>query len=119
MRAADVFCLPSIREGCPNVILEALASGRPVVASRVGGIPELAGPENSILVPPSDPEALADALGRALAREWDPEALRGSVAHHTWEDSAGALYQAACEAVALRVADRSHSAPVQRSPSGS
>ena len=41
MAAADVVTLPSWREGTPNVILEALASGRPVVATRVGGIPDV------------------------------------------------------------------------------
>ena len=41
MNAADVFCLPSHREGCPNVILEAMNCGCRVVATAVGGIPEL------------------------------------------------------------------------------
>jgi len=99
MAAADVFCLPSIREGCPNVILEAFASGRPVAATNVGGIPELASPENSILVPPSDAPALADALQQALAREWDPAKLRAGVANFTWETGARALYEAAQSAV--------------------
>ena len=55
----DVFCLPSRREGCPNVVLEALASGRPVVASRVGGVPELLRKDNGLLVPPDRPAELA------------------------------------------------------------
>lgn len=95
MAAADVFCLPSIREGCPNVMLEALASGRPVVATRVGGIPELAREDNALLVPPADPEALAGALTEALSRGWDPAALRQSVAGYSWETSADALITAA------------------------
>src|SRR6185312_8449317 len=63
MSAADVFCLPSHMEGWPNVVLEALASGRGVVATRVGGIPELVTDgKNGVLVPPKDPEALAAGL---------------------------------------------------------
>jgi len=102
MTAADVFCLPSIREGCPNVILEALASGRPVVATRVGGIPELIGDENAILIPPSNPEALAVALQEAFRRPWNPQALSESVSRYSWETSAAALFDAAAEAIALR-----------------
>src|SRR5262249_36781248 len=79
MSACDVFCLPSYAEGCPNVILEALASGRPVVASRVGGIPELLTDKNGGMTPAGDAEALADGLAAALARSWDPEARRGTV----------------------------------------
>src|SRR5947209_3278765 len=60
-RAADVFVLPSRSEGVPNVVLEAMASHTPVVATRVGGIPEVAIPEVCRLVPPDDPAALADA----------------------------------------------------------
>jgi len=83
--ACDVFCLPSRREGCPNVVLEALASGRPVVATAVGGVPELLNPENGILVPSEDPGALARGLEAALGREWEPEALRASVGCLSWE----------------------------------
>jgi len=102
MSAADVFCLPSVREGCPNVMLEALASGRPVVATRVGGIPELARDDNSLLVPPSDPVALGEALSQALSRQWDPETLRASVAGYSWETSAQALLNAAQTALARK-----------------
>lgn len=63
MRAMDVFVLPSIGEGISNTILEAMASGLPVIASRVGGNPELVREEESgILFPAGDQEALAQAL---------------------------------------------------------
>ena len=63
LSASDLFVLPSESEASPNVILEAMAAGLAVVASRVGGIPELVtdGVSGS-LVPPGDPDALADAL---------------------------------------------------------
>lgn len=84
--AGDVFCLPSFMEGCPNVVLEALATGRPVVATRVGGIPEIVRDgETGLLVPPRDPEALAAALAQALARPWDPAAQRASVPYLSWD----------------------------------
>ncbi|HZT44365.1 MAG TPA: glycosyltransferase family 4 protein [Chthonomonadaceae bacterium] len=89
--ACDVYCLPSRREGCPNVILEALASGRPVVASCVGGVPELINAGNGILVPAENPVALAEGLRQALSRSWDPETLRGSVEYLSW-DQAGKGY---------------------------
>ncbi len=73
--ASNLFCLPSHAEGLPNAVIEALASGRPVVASRVGGIPELVDSECGILVPPQNPSALADALSEALARPWDELAI--------------------------------------------
>ena len=61
-RAADVFVLPSRSEGLPTVLLEALASGCPFVASRVGGIPELAHLGPCRLVRPDDPGQLAGAI---------------------------------------------------------
>ena len=66
-RHAAVLCLPSIYEGFPVTILEAMAAGLPVVATRVGGTPELVHDGCGILVPPRDPVALANALSH-LAR---------------------------------------------------
>jgi len=63
----DVVVLPSLEEGFPNAILEAMAAGKPVVATEVGGIPEaVVHGETGLLVPPKDPEALADAILRLL-----------------------------------------------------
>jgi glycosyltransferase involved in cell wall biosynthesis len=76
-RAADVFVLPSLHEPFGIVILEAWAAHRPVVASRVGGIPSFAGDgESALLVPPGDAAALADGVARVLH---DP-ALSGALA---------------------------------------
>jgi len=64
LRALDVFVLPSIAEGISNTILEAMATGLPVIATRVGGNPELVvDGETGRLVPRGDPGALAAALG--------------------------------------------------------
>ncbi len=69
--ASSLVTLPSYMEGCPNVILEALACGRPVVATNVGGIPEIMSDECGRLVPPHDEAALAEALIQVLDRTWD------------------------------------------------
>ena len=70
--AMDVFVLPSLDEGVPMVLLEAMALGTPVVASAVGGIPEIITPRvTGLLVQPGDEQALADAcLELARNREW-------------------------------------------------
>lgn len=60
--AFDVFVLSSRTEGTPIVLLEAIAAGVPVVATAVGGIPDVVGPEEALLVPADDPRALARAI---------------------------------------------------------
>lgn len=65
--AMDVFVLASHTEGLPNALMEAMAMERPVVATSVGGVPELVRPEiDGVLVPPDDPRAIADAVLRLL-----------------------------------------------------
>jgi glycosyltransferase involved in cell wall biosynthesis len=90
--AADVFCLPSLSEGSPNAMVEALCSGRPAVASNVGGIPELISEESGILAPPSNPPALAEALREAFTRSWDQAAI-GNMYRRTWDDMARDTYE--------------------------
>lgn len=104
MAAADALCLPSHREGCPNVVLEALASGRPVVASNVGGVPELLDDRSGVRVPPGDPEALAAGIAEVLDRSWDPQALRASVQFLSWDQYGRTLHRCLTEAVAEHAA---------------
>lgn len=64
---ADAFVLPSASEGSPNVLLEAMAANLPIVATAVGGVPEMVeNNETALLVPPNDPSSIAAAIARIL-----------------------------------------------------
>ena len=92
MGACDILTLPSHHEGTPNVLLEALACGRRVVATRVGGIPDVVHrPELGTLVAVKDVDALARALGDAIATPYDAAAVAALGARGGWDDSAGRL----------------------------
>jgi len=70
LSCCDVGVLASLAEGLPNAILEYMAAGLPVVATRVGGVPEIIEDEvNGLLVPPGDPAALARAILRVLSND--------------------------------------------------
>lgn len=75
MTAADLVTLPSYSEGHPNVLVEALACGRPVVATPVGGIPEVIDPTCGEMVQARDAAALAQGLEQVLSGAWDETAL--------------------------------------------
>ena len=67
---SDIFLLPSLTEGIPKTLYEAMARGVPVIATAVGGIPEIIKDgENGLLVPPANPEALSEALLRLINDE--------------------------------------------------
>ncbi|HEY1255862.1 MAG TPA: glycosyltransferase [Terracidiphilus sp.] len=92
MTASDLITLPSYMEGCPNVVLEALACGRPVVATRVGGIPEILNNASGELVPPRDSSALAQALASVLDRSWVAETVSAQ-GGRSWEAVASELLE--------------------------
>lgn len=86
LRHADLLCVPSNNEGVPNVIREAFASGTPVVATKVGGIPEVL--ENDSLgrlVPPQDPVAMAKAIAEFADLPVDRAAIRRHAEGFSWE----------------------------------
>lgn len=88
--AVDVFCLPSLNEGCPNVVFEALACGVKVVASNVGGVPDIIDTsEKGWLARPKDSVDLARCLNVAL----HTPALAGRVQTITWDESARQILQ--------------------------
>jgi teichuronic acid biosynthesis glycosyltransferase TuaC len=98
INAADVLTLPSWSEGYPNVVVEGVACGRPVVATDVGGTREILHADNGILVPPKNAEALARALRQALDQPWDRPAIAAAMSR-TWDDVAVETL-AVCERVA-------------------
>ncbi len=81
LAAADLFVLPSLTEALPTVVAEAMAAGLPVVATRVGGTPEMVDSDTGILVEPDDPAALARAVRLLLENRPDATArgARGRV----------------------------------------
>ncbi len=92
MNACNVLVSTSRYESFGLVLLEALACGTPVVASRVGGIPDLVRDgEQGILVPPGDPSSLARAIAQALDRAWDRHALRRHAEAYSWGRVAGEI----------------------------
>jgi len=84
MHGIDVFVLPSLTEGTPNAIIEAMAHAKPIIATAVGGVPDVVNDEVGILVPPDDGEALAAAMVR-LAANADLRRRMGLAARKRYE----------------------------------
>jgi teichuronic acid biosynthesis glycosyltransferase TuaC len=99
--ACDLLCLPSHSEGCPNVVIEALSCGRPVIGTDVGGIPALVDERSGILVPPRDAPKLAGAICEGLHRKWNEKEIAARTSR-SWDDVADETYSVCLEVLAER-----------------
>jgi len=86
LSAADVFCLPSSLEGWPNVVHEASACGAPVVATKVGGVPDMLPSEKyGFVIPVGNQDALDSALIQALHKTWDRDTISAWGRARSWK----------------------------------
>jgi len=89
---AKALCLPSYNEGVPNVVLESMAAGTPVLATNVGGIPEVV--DESIcgkLIPPKDVNAVANGLNELLTGQFSRDKIKLHAAKFTWQKNKNQL----------------------------
>jgi teichuronic acid biosynthesis glycosyltransferase TuaC len=94
MRAADLLCIPSENEGVPNVAFEAMGCGLPIVATRVGGIPEILDqPFLGELVEPGDQQGLAEAMTRVLSTNLSRERITQHAGRFSWVNTSAAYLE--------------------------
>ena len=89
LNSADIFVLPSLNEGNPTVMFEALSLGLPFVGTDVGGIPEIiTSDEYGLLVKPSNSQQLTEKIITALERDWNTQKIRKYAEQFTWKNIA-------------------------------
>jgi glycosyltransferase involved in cell wall biosynthesis len=91
--AANCFCLASEREGWPNVVMESLACGTPIVATSVGGIPEILSRNSTGILTDRSVNDISNKLGRALQSSWNPDEIVKYAKQYTWNRSARSVLQ--------------------------
>jgi teichuronic acid biosynthesis glycosyltransferase TuaC len=89
LRAADMFVLPTRREGCCNAVLEALSTGVPVITTPAGDNTKfIVNGKNGFIVPHESSDAISEAIAKSWDHPWDPQAISESIRSHTWEGTA-------------------------------
>ena len=88
IKKCKALCLPSYNEGVPNVVLESLACGKPVLVSKVGGIPEIVNEECAVSVNAGDILSISAGLCEIEARSWNTKFISHNSPHTSWESNA-------------------------------
>lgn len=88
IKDCKALCLPSYNEGVPNVVLESLSCGKPVLVSKVGGIPEIVNEKNSVFVNVGDIQSISTGLLCLQHKTWDVELIASSSTCISWEENA-------------------------------
>jgi len=102
MSAVDLLCLASTREGWPNVVHEALGCGTPVVATDIGGVPDMLPSEQyGFIVPAENQVALEDAIARAIDKSWDRAAISAWGQSRSWDHVAREVLAEMAEAIGV------------------
>ena len=87
MNACDIFVLPSLNEGNPTVMFEAMGCGKPFVGTKVGGVPDIIISESyGLLADPANSKDLAEKIEIALEKDWDKEEISQYALQFTWEN---------------------------------
>jgi glycosyltransferase involved in cell wall biosynthesis len=90
---SDFFVLPSLNEGSPLVLFEALGFGLPIIGSKIGGIPDIITSDNyGLLVKPGDPIKLAEVINNAISKKWDKEKIIDYSKKYSWRNIAQMTY---------------------------
>lgn len=93
MNSSDMFVLPSLNEGNPTVMFEAMACGKPFIGTRVGGIPEIISSEEyGLLCEPGSAEELAAVIIKGLKKDWNEQAILEYSREFTWHHIAERIW---------------------------